>query len=128
VPDRLGVPSGIYPDLKVTNKKNGRVLAFEAGLADTVFGRMKGLLCRASLQPGEGLVLTPCVSIHTFGMKFVIDAVFYDGSRKAVAVLHRIKPNRATRFYPSAAGVLELPAGTLEESAVEVGDELEFTT
>ncbi len=112
--------------MKIINRTNGRVLATDAGVAASIFSRMKGLLGRHSLGEGEGLVIIPCLSIHTFFMRFAIDAVFFDGSNKAVAVLHRLKPNRATRIYPAASGVLELPAGVLEESSVEPGDELEF--
>lgn len=112
--------------MKVINRTNGRVLATAAGVATSVFGRMKGLLGRPSLDEGEGLVITPCISIHTFGMRFAIDAVFFNSSKKAVAVLRGLKPNRATRLYPSASGVLELPAGVLDSAPVEPGDELEF--
>lgn len=112
--------------MKVINRTNGCVLAAEAGIAATIFSRMKGLLGRSSLEEGEGLVITPCMSIHTFGMRFAIDAVFFDGSNKAVAVLRRLKPNRASRIYPSARGVIELPAGALEGAPVEPGDELGF--
>jgi len=112
--------------LKIINRKNGLVLAHNAGLADTFFKRMKGLLGRASLPPGEGLIIRPCISVHTFGMKFSIDAVFFDGSNKAIAVLRGLVPSRTTRFYPSAAGVIELPSGTLDVSPVDPGDELEF--
>jgi len=112
--------------LKIINRNNGLVLANDAGLADTFFKRMKGLLGRTSLPQGEGLIIKPCISVHTFGMKFAIDAVFFDSSHKAVAVLRGLVPSRATRFYTSAAGVIELPSGTLDISPVEPGDELEF--
>jgi len=112
--------------LKVINSNNGLVLANRADVANTLLSRMKGLLGRKSLGPGEGLVITPCVSIHTFGMRFGIDVIFFDGANRAVAVLSEVKPYRATRLYPSAAGVIELPSGTLKSSPVDIGDELEF--
>jgi uncharacterized protein len=125
--DTSPVPAS-YTTLKIINRTNGLVLAQDAGLADTIFKRMKGLLGKSSLSPGEGLVIRPCISIHTFGMKFAIDVVFFDGSNKAVAVLHHLKPLRATRLFTSATGVIELPAGTLDVSPVEPGDELEFVS
>ena len=39
---------------------------------------MRGLLGRDGLEQGEGLLLRPASSIHTFFMRFPIDAVFLD--------------------------------------------------
>jgi uncharacterized membrane protein (UPF0127 family) len=113
--------------LKITNRSKGVVLAVRAELAQKLTARMKGLLGRSSLEAGEGLVISPCSSIHTFGMRFPIDAVFFDREDRAVAVIRDLKPYRVSGWYPRARGVLELPAGTLTGLSLEVGDELEFS-
>ncbi|MCL6560172.1 MAG: DUF192 domain-containing protein [Firmicutes bacterium] len=83
---------------------------------------MKGLIGRHGLSHGEGLLIEPCNSIHTFFMRFPIDAVFYDRDKVVTAVYRRIKPWRVTGIISGAKGVLELPA---EGSCnVDYGDRL----
>ncbi len=87
---------------------------------------MKGLLGRNSLDDGEGLLIRPCKGIHTFGMKFPIDAVFLNKNNRVIAISKNILPNRMTRIYLSASSVIELTAGTAEATAINIGDEVEF--
>ena len=101
-------------------------MASRLEVAENLFTRMKGLLGRSALVAGEGLLIRPCKGIHTFGMKFPIDAVFLDANNRVIAATKNILPNRISSFYLSAACVLELPAGTVEESATLTGDQLEL--
>ena len=87
---------------------------------------MKGLLGRSSLEDGEGLLIRPCKGIHTFGMKFPIDAVFLNKNIRVIAISKNILPNRMTRMYFEASSVIELPAGTLDRTATLAGDQLEI--
>ena len=47
-------------------------------LASSWWSRMRGLLGRPQLLPGEGLKIVPCNSIHCFFMAVPIDVVFLD--------------------------------------------------
>ncbi|TML60208.1 MAG: DUF192 domain-containing protein, partial [Actinobacteria bacterium] len=58
---------------------------------------MKGLLGRTSLPDGEGLLLKPCGSVHTFFMRFPIDVVFLDRELSVVAVSAEVAPWRTAR-------------------------------
>jgi uncharacterized membrane protein (UPF0127 family) len=87
---------------------------------------MKGLLGRNSLDDGEGLLIRPCKGIHTFGMKFPIDAVFLNRDNRVIAIVNNIPPNRMTRMYLGASSVIELPVGTLDKTATLPGDLLEI--
>ena len=101
------------------------MLAECADIADTSEKRRTGLLRHDKLGPGEGLWIAPCEGVHTFGMKFPIDVVFLSRKRKIL----KIRPNMVrARMALSlrAHSVLELPAGTLEKTGTEVGDQLEF--
>src|SRR6266542_193731 len=89
---------------------NGRVVCERCTLARDPFTRMKGLLGRRSLPPGQGLLLQPAGSIHTFFMRFPIDAVFLDGDRRVLRVASGVRPWRAAAAKHSRA-VLELAAG-----------------
>lgn len=108
--------------MKAMNATNGKEIADTIVVTETMFSRMKGLLGRASLPSGEGLLITPCMGIHTFGMRFPIDVVFLNREDRIVAVRKNMLPNRMSRIYPSASSVLELPAGTLDVCGAVPGD------
>jgi uncharacterized membrane protein (UPF0127 family) len=72
---------------------------------------MRGLLGRDGLQPGESLLLERTRSVHTFGMRFAIEAVLLDGSWVVVAVV-RMRPRRLLLPRRGVRDVLELTEGT----------------
>jgi len=47
---------------------------------------------------------------------------------KVVGRYERFRRNRISRVFWNALGVLELPAGTIERTGTEVGDEIQFET
>jgi uncharacterized membrane protein (UPF0127 family) len=101
------------------------MLAERADVADTSAKRRTGLLKHKGLAPGEGLWIVPCEGVHTFAMKFAIDVVFLNRKHKIL----KIRPNMVrSRIALSllAHSVLELPAGTLEYTGTERGDQLEL--
>jgi len=103
----------------------GTTLADRADIADTSAKRNTGLLKHSSLEPGEGLWITPCEGVHTFFMKFPIDVVFLSRDKRVL----KIRPNMVrSRISLNllAHSVLELPAGTLAETGTQRGDQLEF--
>lgn len=105
--------------------ESGTELGNNITLATGVLARMKGLLGKDRLDTGTGLLIRPCKGIHTFFMKFSIDAVFLDQDNSIVALYHSLRPNRITPICLQAASVLELPAGTLCED-VAIGDTVKF--
>ena len=111
--------------MRVTNQTRARLLADRADIADTSAKRRTGLLKHTGLAPGEGLWIVPCEGVHTFAMKFPIDVVFLNKKRKIV----KIRPNMVRRRIAisfRAHSVLELPAGTLEQTGTIRGDQLEL--
>jgi hypothetical protein len=94
--------------------------------ARTFLARSTGLLRGDGLGNGEGLWISPCRSIHSLGMRFEFDALFIGPDRKVVGRYERFRRNRISRFFWSARGVLELPAGTIGRTGTEVGDEIQF--
>ncbi len=87
---------------------------------------MKGLLRLDGLKQGEGLWIHPCNSIHSFWMRFDFDALFLGSDRKVLGMYRSFRRNRISRVFWNARGVLELPAGTIERTGTEVGDEIRF--
>ena len=85
--------------------------------------RRKGLLGREAFESSSALIIAPCFSIHTMFMRFDIDAVFVDDDGRAVKVVQGLTPWRIA-VQPFAHAVVELPAGSLRERRVDVGDRL----
>jgi len=109
----------------VRNQTRNTVLADAAELADTSAKRRTGLLKHDRLEPGEGLWIVPCESVHSFFMKFAIDLVYLDKHYKVKKVRHRMVPWRMSVCL-AAHSILELPAGTVKATATEAGDQLEI--
>ncbi len=73
-------------------------------VADTPFTRMKGLLGRDGLEQGEGLLLRPASSVHTWFMRFPIDVVFLDRELVVVGIADEVEPWRAAGRARSQGG------------------------
>jgi hypothetical protein len=104
----------------------GVELAGSATWATSAWSRTRGLMLRKSLEPGEGLVIRPCGSIHMMFMRFEIDAVFFDKDGRVTRVARKVRPWIGFAFGGKGAkGVIELPAGSA--GGVEPGHQLEFS-
>jgi uncharacterized protein len=101
-------------------------------VAGSWLSRLRGLIGRRGLGPGEGLYLPDTSSIHMLFMRFAIDCLFVgaprtDGSRQVVAVRQRLAPWTGVVWWVRGArGVVELPAGSLAASGLKLGDYVSF--
>ena len=112
------------PHRQVTlSRGDGSVVCERCTIADTPRLRARGLLGRAGLEPGEGLLLRPASSIHMFFMRFAIDAVFLDRELVVRKVVRELRPWRMAFGFGSKS-VLELPAGECERRGIKQGDRL----
>ena len=109
----------------VRNQTRNTILADAAEVADTGKKRRIGLLKHDRLDPGEGLWIVPCESVHSFFMKFAIDLVYLDRHKKVRKVRHRMVPWRLSACL-TAHSILELPAGVVAASGTRKGDQLEM--
>jgi len=76
---------------------------------------------------GQGLWINPSHGIHTFAMRFAIDAVYLDRNRIVIHIEEELKPWRLAAVRLHAASVLELPTGTIRESLTVVGDQVDIS-
>lgn len=79
-------------------------------LAETPLARLRGLLGRAGLERGEGILLRPASSIHMWFMRFAIDAVFLDGEGRVLKIAAGLRPWRLAGCR-GAKSVVELRSG-----------------
>jgi len=85
--------------------------------------RNRGLLALEALTQGQGLLITPCRSVHTFGMSYVLDLVYLNKSLKIVKIIKNIVPNRMS-IALFAHSTLELKSGEVQRLDLKLGMQL----
>lgn len=108
----------------VRNATRGLVLGFQVSGAETFRLRLLGLMFRAGLPQGEGLLIRPCRAVHTHFMRFPIDVLFLDRESRVVHLIPAMAPWKLSPTIKDADAVLELPAGA--SGATAPGDLLEL--
>jgi uncharacterized membrane protein (UPF0127 family) len=106
--------------------KTGAIVADRVTVASRRFDRAVGLLAHSHLETGEGLWITPCHGVHTWFMRFTIDVIAMNADGVIVDTVCMLKPWRMRLPKPGAYSVLELRAGTLLLSPLEVGDRIQI--
>jgi len=110
----------------VIDKTKATTIGIRVAVADTSLKRLIGLMGKRRLDAGCGLLITPSSGIHTFGMRFPIDAVALNRENKVVRLWQKLVPLRVTTINLKIHSVLELPAGRVTECQIEIGDQLAF--
>lgn len=95
--------------------------------ADRWWLRLRGLLLRPPLaaDASEALLLTPCSSVHTIGMRYALDVVFLAEDGTVLSVRRGVRPWRAAA-QRGARSTLELAAGTAALLQLQPGDHLRW--
>ena len=113
--------------VQVVLEDSGVRVGSRVAIADTWWRRVRGLLGRAPLEKGEGLLILACGSVHTIGMAYDIDVVFLDAEGMVVRNIGRLGPFRVGLGGPGAVHTLELPAGRSEEMGIVPGVRLSWS-
>ena len=124
------------PWLIARNISRGTVLAERLEDGSSFWAKFMGLMGRASLPSGDGLWLPDENGIHMLFMRFAIDVVFVsappdgpDGHRRVLFARRAVPAWRGVVWRVGGAkGVLELPAGTIESTGTNIGDEIAIET
>ncbi len=114
------------------NATRGTVIASDLEIADSFWGRFRGLMGRGRLLADGGLWLPGDSSIHMLFMRFPIDCIFLgvpasDGRRPVVGLRRALPPWRGVVWHVRGGrGVIELPVGAIERSGTQIGDTVEI--
>jgi uncharacterized protein len=110
------------------NRTRTTYLATDLMIARTHWSRFRGLMATDSsrFSHGQGLWIQPSHGIHSFAMRFPIDAVYLDRERIVIHIEEGLKPWRLAAVRGRAASVLELPSGTVRESLTVIGDQVDI--
>ena len=106
------------------NVDTGTVIADRVGVAATRATRAVGLLQRDGLDPGEALWIVPSRGVHTCWMRFTIDVIALDERGVVIDKVTHLKPWRIRLPRRGTAGVLELPAGTVQAAKTYAGNKV----
>ncbi len=109
---------------KLTDE-SGNCLILNVSKTNNIFERMRGLLGSSPLKDNEGLLIVPCSSVHTFGMRFTIDLIFLDKNWTVVKIVKTLKPWRMA-FSRKASMVLELAVDSLDRLNILTGQKIEW--
>jgi len=104
------------------------IIAYNIKIADSFFKRLMGLLNRDKLESDEGLLLKKCKQIHTFGMKFNIDAIFLNKEGEIVYIEFNMGAGKISKCIKNSCQVLELRAGTADKFNIRLHDVVKFDT
>ena len=113
--------------ISVDNLSSSAVIVDKGRIADNFFTRLRGLIGVSEFAPGDGLWIKPCSSIHCMFMSIPIDVLYLDKGQRVVGMDRNVRPWRMGHFYRKVHSVVELPVGALDQSAVEIGDQLRVT-
>ena len=106
---------------RLANATRGTVLATHLETAFDSASRNRGLLGRAHLDDGSAIVLAPCGAVHTFGMRFPVDAVFVARDGRVVKVCEALPPWRLSGAWRGFA-VVEGPVGMIARTGTRARD------
>lgn len=90
-------------------------------IADTFVKRFCGLMLRKELQEGAGLLLMPCVRVHTCFMRFPIDVLYLDESRRIIGK-ETLHPWKAGKYIQGTKAVIELCANAARD--ISLGEKI----
>ena len=113
--------------VRVVNQTRGTTVGESVELASTSLTRLWGLLGRRGVKAGGGLWIMPSSGVHTVGMRFPIDVVGLDKNMRVIKLWHDLAPYRVTSVSLKMCSVIELAAGQIRETKMEIGDVLEVT-
>ncbi len=112
--------------LQVVNATRRVELGNRVVMADRWLARLRGLRGRPELAAGDGLLLTPCGSVHMLGLRYQIDVALLDGERRVVSIHPGLRPGWHMAAARGARFALELPVGTRARSGTLPGDRLDW--
>lgn len=110
----------------VCSDANGVSLIAAVEWRDTAWGRGLGLLGHRALPPGRALALIPCRALHTWGMRFRLDALFFARDGRVLRIARDVGPWRMLTGGRAAWGALELQTGWFPWHRLREGDRLVF--
>ncbi len=103
---------------------NQKPLPVNLCVATGFFQRLRGLLFTDTLNNNQGLYIKPCRDVHSIGMAYSLDVVFLDKDSRVIKLAKL--PVRSMQRCQSAAGVVELPEGSIKQLGIQLSDRITY--
>ena len=111
--------------MRLVNESRDVLLAERLAVADTFWKRLRGLLGTREWPEGNALLISPCNSVHMFGMKYCLDVLFVDQQNLVLEAVEALAPGKI-KVCRRARYAVELPEGTLRRTGTNRGDRLKL--
>ncbi len=112
--------------MAIVNKRNGEIIAYDFKLCKNVLQQARGLMFSGKKTLVFIFKKEKHTPLHMFFVFFPIDVFFLDNSKKVVEIKKNLKPFAMYNPQKKAKYIIEIPHGLVENTAVEMGDSLEF--
>ncbi|MDZ7316805.1 MAG: DUF192 domain-containing protein [candidate division KSB1 bacterium] len=103
-----------------------KVLPFIIAHAANPVSRAVGLLGTNEPLRNFLLLFSPCRSIHTFGMRYPLDAIAVDANGKILEIVPNIAPKKMVFFPQGTRSVIEGAAGWTTEAGLKLGSRVQI--
>ncbi len=103
--------------------EKGDCLISEVKKTSNFIERFVGLLGKKPLNSNQALLIAPCSSVHTFGMRYPIDLIFLNKDFIVLKTVRSLKPWRFA-FANSASMVVEMSGNALDTLNINVKQKL----
>jgi uncharacterized membrane protein (UPF0127 family) len=110
--------------IKIIDITKNSEVCWDIDVAHTCWSRLVGLLGRAGLEPGTGLLIIPSSGVHTWEMRFPIDVVALDRNLRFLGTWQGLGSFPIAALGWKTDCVLELPEGAIQQSNIGINDQL----
>lgn len=107
----------------IKNKTRNTIISKDFKILKDFWSKSKGLI---NSKSPKTIAFYTRLGIHTFGMKYPIDAIVIDKKFKVIAIKNNLKPNRIFLWNPKGSLVIELENGAVKKSKTKINDLLEI--
>ena len=111
---------------QLADSATGRLVVSSLEIARTLWTQTVGLMGSPGIDDDAGLLILRCNSIHTCFVRFRIDVVFLDEQLRVVRIFPDLAPWRIAGPVRGAKSALELPAGTVRQQHIAVGQRMQL--
>jgi len=107
----------------IQRQSDSNVLFNQAKVTQTAWERLRGLLAYPPLNDNQALLITPCSSVHMFGMRYPLDIAYLTKTGEVIKTVACLKPMTISMCW-GASTTLEMPANALSKYNIQKGDVL----
>ncbi|MCC5853737.1 MAG: DUF192 domain-containing protein [Alkalimonas sp.] len=107
----------------IANKRNESTIT--GFLANNWWLRMRGLIGHKPLEISQSLIISPCNSVHTFGMTYPLDVVYLNKKYQVIKITLNLKPWRLD-YCLGATYTIEFNSGAAKHYDIKCGDYLRW--